>query len=237
LIAWGSNGARALDLGCRPLGVLDVLSRLVGPRGAVTGIDNEPRMIAHAQRTISERDLDKVTLMLGDATGTGLASDSFEVVHERLVLINHDAPQEIVDEMVRLAAPVAWVVLEEVNHFSWVCEPAHPAWDRLHEALDHARRAAGSDVFIGRRLPSLLRAAGLSEVGCDVHAYLWRRGDLYQTLILQFVGVFRERILDDGLPTEAELDDLISKLECHLAQPGTSVIHPLFFQAWGRKPA
>jgi SAM-dependent methyltransferase len=237
LIAWGSNEGRALDLGCGPLGVLDVLSRLVGPSGEVVGIDNEPRMIAHAQRTISERDLDNVTLMPGDATGTGLAADSFEVVHERLVLINHHAPQEIVDEMVRLAAPAGWVVVEEVDHFSWVCAPAHPAWDQLYEALDHAWRAAGSDVFIGRRLPSLLRTAGLSEVGCDVHAHLWRRGDPYQTLILQFVDVFRERILDDELLREAELDDLIRKLECHLAQPGTSVIHPLFFQAWGRKPA
>jgi SAM-dependent methyltransferase len=203
----------------------------------VTGIDNEPRMIAHAQRTVSERGLDNVILMLGDATGTGLASDSFEVVHERLVLINHHAPEKIVAEMVRLAAPGGWVVVEEVDHFSWICAPAHPAWDRLYEVLDDAWRAAGSDVFIGRRLQSLLRAAGLSEVGSDAHAHVWRRGDFYQTLILRFVGVFRERILDGERLTEAELDDLVRQLECHLAQPGTSVIHPLFFQAWGRKPA
>jgi ubiquinone/menaquinone biosynthesis C-methylase UbiE len=230
-------GARAGDLGCGPLGVLDVLSGLVGPSGEVIGLDSEPRMISHAQRTIDERNLPNVSLVVGDASSTGLASGSFEVVHERLVLINHRCPEAIVDEMVRLAAPGGWVVVEEVDHVSWMCEPTHPAWERLKVALHDAWRAAASDLFIGRRLPSLLGRSGLTEVGCDVHAHLWRAGDLYQTLLLRFVDIFRERILEAGLLGESELDDLAGELERHLAKSDTFVTHPLFFQAWGKKPA
>jgi SAM-dependent methyltransferase len=213
-----------------------VLSGLVGPNGVMVGLDNEPRMIAHARRTIAERKLGNVSLLLRDATDTGLASGSFQVVHERLVLVNHARPEAVVSEMVRLAAPGAWVAVEEVDHLSWVCEPAHPAWDRLQQALHHAWSTAGSDVFIGRRLPSLLRRAGLIEVDCDVHAHVWRPGDLYQTLLLTFVGIFRERIVEEGLLTETELSRLAAELEGHLARADTLVTHPLFFQAWGRKP-
>jgi ubiquinone/menaquinone biosynthesis C-methylase UbiE len=230
-------GARAVDLGCGPLGVLDVLSVLVGPDGEVTGLDNEPRMISHAQQTIVERNLTNVGLTLANAAQTGLPADSFDVVHERLVLINHPSPQAIVDEMVRLAAPGGWIVVEEVDHFSWLCEPGHPAWDRLQQTLHTAWRTAGSDVFIGRRLASLLRRAGLTEVGCNAHAHVWRPGDLYQTLLLQFTGIFRERIVEGRLLSNADLDHLTGALERHLNQPETFVVHPMFFQAWGKKPA
>lgn len=230
-------GARALDAGCGPLGVLDVLSELVGPAGEVIGLDNEPRMISHARRTIAERELPNVDLVLGDAADTGLAAGSFELVHERLVLVNHPRPEKVVDEMVRLAAPGGWVVLQEVDHLSWLCEPPHPAWDRLQQALHDAWRAAGSSVFIGRHAPSLLRQAGLTELGCDVHAHVWRSGDLYQSLLLTFAGIFRARILEQGLLADGELNELVEELEEHLTRTDTFVTHPLFFQAWGQKPA
>lgn len=35
-------GQRVVDVGCGPLGVLDVLSARVGPTGEVVGLDNEP---------------------------------------------------------------------------------------------------------------------------------------------------------------------------------------------------
>jgi ubiquinone/menaquinone biosynthesis C-methylase UbiE len=41
-----SSGQRVIDVGCGPLGVLDLLSARVGPTGEVVGLDNEPRMIS-----------------------------------------------------------------------------------------------------------------------------------------------------------------------------------------------
>jgi SAM-dependent methyltransferase len=53
-------GWRALDLGCGPLGVLDILADRVGPAGRVTGADREPMFLAMATRSMRERGLDAV---------------------------------------------------------------------------------------------------------------------------------------------------------------------------------
>lgn len=228
-------GGRALDLGCGPLGVLDLLSAAVGPSGRALGIDNEPQMIAHARTTIAERALTNVELALGEASHTGLPTGSFDLAHERLVLINHPAPQDVVAEMARVTRPGGWIALQELDCELWRCEPRHDAWDELHLAFIEAFTGAGLDPFVGRRLPALLRGAGLTDVSFDVHAYHWSPSHPYQTLLLHFTGILRERILEAGLLTADRLEGLEAELEQHLARPETFVIHPLFFQAWARR--
>ncbi|MGH3872079.1 MAG: methyltransferase domain-containing protein [Pseudonocardiaceae bacterium] len=232
-----SSGQRALDVGCGPLGVLDLLSARVGPTGEVVGLDNEPRMIEFAEGTIAEHGLTNVELVQGDAVSTGLPADYFDLAHERLVLINVPSPQDVVAEMIRVVRPGGWIAVENTDMTAWSCEPAHPAWTVLFEALIAAWKAAGLDPFIGRRMPALLRHAGLTDISVDAHAHIWRSSDPYQTLLLTFIGIFRDRIINGGFRTAEQLDGLTAELREHLAQPETFVIYMLFFQAWGRKPA
>jgi SAM-dependent methyltransferase len=228
-------GGRALDLGCGPLGVLDLLSAAVGPSGRAIGIDNEPKMVAHARATIAERALTNVELALGEGSHTGLPTGSFDLAHERLVLVNHSAPEDVVAEMARVVRPGGWVALQEVDCELWRCEPRHDAWDELHSAFVETFAAAGRDPGVGRRLPALLREAELTDVAFDIHAYHWGPGHPYQTLLLHFTGILRERILKAGLLTADRLEGLEAELERHLARPETFVIHALFFQAWARR--
>lgn len=230
-------GGRALDVGCGPLGVLDLLSERVGPAGEVVGLDSEPRMIALGQRTIAERGLANVRFVEADAYDTGLADGCFDVAHERLLLINLTAPQDAVREMVRVVRPGGWVALQDVDWITWACEPAHVCWSELLAALTASWQAAGLDPFIGRRLPALLRAAGLVDVGVAAHQYIWRLGDLYHRLLIKFVGIHRDRIIDGGYLASDRIDQLTAELDEHLAQPETFIIYAPLFQAWGRKPA
>lgn len=229
-------GWHAIDMGCGPLGVLDLMEQRAGPAGQVVGLDREARMLEMAGRSIAERGLRRVRLVEAEAQATGLPAASFDLAHARLVLVNVPYPAEVVAEMVRLVRPGGWVALQEVDWVSWVCEPPHPAWDRLMAAITSVWGKAGLDPFIGRRLAGMLRAAGLVGVEAKAHAYVWRPGDLYQTLLITFAGIARERILAAGELAEVELDRLLAELTEHLAHPGTSVVYALFFQAWGRKP-
>jgi ubiquinone/menaquinone biosynthesis C-methylase UbiE len=228
-------GWRAIDIGCGPLGVLDLLAQAVGSSGTVVGLDREPRMLEMAALSVVERNLGNVLLMNGDATDTKLPGESFDFVHERLVLINTPHPEQAVAEMVRLTRPGGFVALQDLDVSSWMCEPPHSAWDQVYSILTRLWRGAGMDPFIGRRLPGLLRQAGLEDVQVRAHAHVWRPGDLYQTFNLQLVGAVREQILADGALTAAALDHLVSDLVAHLEQPETLVLHPVLFQAWARK--
>jgi hypothetical protein len=47
----------------------------------------------------------------------------------------------------------------------------------------------------------------------------------------------RPHILQMGLASEAELDELDAAARAHLSDPPTVTISGLMFLAWGRKPA
>jgi SAM-dependent methyltransferase len=226
-------GEHVLDLGCGPLGVLDLLADRVGPHGRVVGIDREARYLAMAARSLRERDLDRVELVGADAGGTGLPDGCFDVVHERLLLVNVPRPADVVAEMVRLTRPGGRVAVQDVDWISWTCEPAHPDWPRLTAA---AAEAWSGDVHIGRRLPALLRDAGLVDVGVQAHIRVFRPGDPYHRLLLRFAEIHRERIVECGALTAAELDGCVERLGAHLDAPGTVTLYATLFQAWGRRP-
>lgn len=226
-------GSHALDLGCGPLGVVDLLAQRVGPTGRVTGLDREPRYLAMADRQVRRLGLRAVDLVAADARATGLPAATFDLVHERLVLNNVPRPGEVVAEMVRLARPGGYVAVQDVDWLTWTCLPEHPDWDRLVRAT---AGAWSGDVYLGRRLPALLRGAGLVDVQLVPHLRVFRPGEPYHRLLVRFVDLHRERILATTGFSADDLDAMVSRLDEHLADPATFTLYATFFQAFGRRP-
>jgi len=226
---------RTVDVGCGPLGILDLLAGRVGS-GEVIGLELEPHLVDMARKLITQRHLNNVRVVQGNANTSALPQESFDLVHERLLLIVVPEPQRVVAELVRLARPGGVVALEDVDVCSWICEPPHPAWTRLYSAFETIYREDGGDPYIGRRITGLLRSAGVEDVHSHVHGRINGPGDFHQEQLLLFIDLFRTKIQARGLLTESELTDLSEQLRAHLADPGTLVVSPLLFQAWGRKP-
>jgi SAM-dependent methyltransferase len=223
------TGGHALDLGCGPLGVLDLLAERVGPAGRVVGVDREPRFLA----TRRARGIDRTELVDADAADTGLPGAAFDLVHERLVLVNVPRPDAVVGEMVRLTRPGGWVAVQDVDWLSWTCVPAHPDWTRLTAAV---AAAWSGDVHLGRSLPALLRTAGLVDVQLQAHIRVHRPGEPYHRLLLRFAEIHRERILAGGALSASELHGCVERLGAHLDHPDTFTLYATLFQAWGRRP-
>ena len=65
-------GQAAIDLGCGPSGILDLLANRVGPGGRVVGLGANAAHVAITAGLASRRGLAHVTVMTGDARRTGL---------------------------------------------------------------------------------------------------------------------------------------------------------------------
>jgi SAM-dependent methyltransferase len=228
-------GGHAIDVACGPIGILPLLAERVGPTGEVVGLDRSPEMLRHAADLVRERSLTNVRLVAGDATATGLERDAFDLAHVRLLLVNVPNPPEVLSEVVALVRPGGTVAVQEVDWMSWQCHPNHPAWGRLRDLLTILWRSQALDPCIGRRLPSLLRDAGLHDVRAAAHAGIDGPTEPYQRLLLTFVGHFAERIVAEGIATQGEIDALSAELAEHLAEPATIVVRALTVQAWGRR--
>jgi ubiquinone/menaquinone biosynthesis C-methylase UbiE len=171
-------GQSAIDLGCGPSGILELLSERVWPGGGrVVGLDADPAHAAMARQFATERQLPGVEIMMADARHTGLPSRSFDLVHARTVLVTVPEPAVVLAEMTRLARPGGWIASLEPDAEYSLCYPAHPAWTRLSDIFHAAFSRNGADLLLGRRLAELYRAAGLDDIGVEARAGVYRASD------------------------------------------------------------
>jgi SAM-dependent methyltransferase len=226
-------GSTAIDVGCGVLGVVHLLKDRVGGDGRVVGLDREARMVEFGRGLAAQRGLE-VEFVEADATATGLPDRSFDLVHDRTLLLNVQNPEEILAEMIRIAKPGGVVAVQEPDAAAWNCDPPHPAFDVLREAVLSAYRRTGKDFDIGRRTGRLLRGQGLDDVRVRATAHVTRSGDYYQTFLLTIAGLVREVIIQAGELTADQFDSYASALRAHLEAPGTITCQPLMWQAWGR---
>jgi ubiquinone/menaquinone biosynthesis C-methylase UbiE len=228
-----ASGTAAIDVGCGVMGALHLLAERVGPGGRVVGLDREVRMVEFARNLAQQRGL-AIEFIAADATATGLPDRSFDLVHTRTLLLNVQNPEQILTEMVRIAKPGAVVAVQEPDASAWNCDPPHPAFDILRDAIVSAYRRTGKDFSIGRRIGRMLGDAGLNEVRVRPTARATRAGDFYQTFLLTIAGLVRDVIVPAGELTADEFESYTAALRAHLEAPGTITCQPIMWQAWGR---
>ena len=148
------RGWNAVDLGCGPSGIIDLLAERVGPEGHVTGLDVNPANVALAREFADEHGLANADLAEGDARRTGL----------RRPRSTSRTPAPCWSPFpTRLRWSPRWC-----GWSGWgpgrgpgpdgggsVCYPPHPAWDQLSLTNWSSWQSDGADLFIGRRLPEL----------------------------------------------------------------------------------
>jgi ubiquinone/menaquinone biosynthesis C-methylase UbiE len=229
-------GQAVIDLGCGPRGILDLLAGRVAPGGRVVGLDADPAHAALAGEFAAGRGLGGVQIVTADARRTGLPPGSFDLVHARTLLVNVPEPGDVAAEMVRLARPGGWVASMEPDTEYGRCYPPHPAFDRLCDIFTAAFRRNGADPWIGRRVPELFRQAGLDDVQVEGRVQMYPPGNSRRTIRADLVRAMRPQVLEMGLASATELDELDSATRVHLQDPHTIVISGLLYLTWGRKP-
>src|SRR5262249_57996050 len=98
--------------------------------------------------------LHNVRVIHADALQMGLEKNAYDVVHERLILINlpPTSQEALLIEMFSLLKPGGVIALQEFDSASYVCYPEHPSWSLLLSIWNDAFHATGGNEFIGRSL-------------------------------------------------------------------------------------
>ena len=222
-----------MDIGCGPIGILNLLSERVGKTGSVIGLEREQRFVAMAKSEISQRGLNNVEVVQGDALNTGLPKAEFDLVHERLVMINVPTREALLREMISLLRPGGTIVLEDVDDISYTCVPLHQSWTILLDAFHAAFHANGGNAFIGRELTRYLRDAGIKNIQTKIHTGTVNPGEYRRTHLLSLLDVLHEKVIGSGVLTETQLSEHRAALIDHLKNPDTLLIDKLLVQAVG----
>lgn len=154
----GSGRPTALDVGCGPGFVMDLLSSLFD----LKGVDIDPAAVAESRR----RGLD---VHEADAHSLPFEDDSFDLAYCSFLLLWVDDPVNVLSEMTRVSR--RWVAcLAEPDLGARIDFPKELS--PLAEIAENGMRSEGGDPLVGRKLRSFFRACGLeAEVG--VHPGVW----------------------------------------------------------------
>jgi hypothetical protein len=146
--------------------------------------------------------LDAGQLTIDDLFHVALPPARFDVVHARFQLSTLGRAAEQLEVYRRLVAPGGVLILEEPDTRSWMYEPYAPATQHLIGRVAQALTAAGGSLDAGRRLPGLLRNAGL-EPQVRTHLLGLEAGHPDLQMPLQLADALSDRLADilgrDGL--------------------------------------
>ncbi len=90
---------------------------------------------------------------------------SADLVYARLVARHVPDARRLAAKMAAACAPGGHVLVIDADDATLLLHPAAPAFDVARAATHAQAQAQGADPFVGRRLPALLRAAGLEAIG------------------------------------------------------------------------
>jgi len=229
------SGMNCLDVGCGGGDVSFELARRVGPGGRVVGLDRDEIKLGLARDEARSLALMNVAFHASEIAAFE-AELEFDIVYARFLLTHLPSPAEAIARMQTWLRPGGMLVVEDIDFSGHFCHPESPPFRRYLELYIQAARRRGGDPHIGPRLPALLHDAGFSNVSMHVVQPAGFEGEvkLVHPLTMENIA---QSVVEDGLASQAEVDQIIADLYEFAHSPRTVASLPRIVQTWGRCPA
>ncbi|MGV9882005.1 methyltransferase domain-containing protein [Streptomyces sp. NPDC003006] len=221
-------GWRCWEVGAGGTSVISWLAKRVGPTGRVLATDIDTSWQTRAARSPLE-------VRTHDVAADPPPIEGFDLVHARLVLADVADQEGALKSMLRALRPGGRLLIEEADPAlqPLACPdeygPAQELANRLRRAVRTLLAERGADLAYGRRLPRLLREAGLRHVESD--AYFPLASPACAALETTTLQQLRQDLIAAGLTTPDDLDNHLS----NIATPSMDVATSPLISTWGRK--
>jgi SAM-dependent methyltransferase len=215
-------GWRCLEVGAGGGSMARWMAERVGPEGSVLATDVYTtflEQIEHPNVEVREHDI-----LAGEAL-----EPEFDLAYARLVA-EHLGP-EVAERLADAVKPGGIVLMEDYDCRTNIGHPQRTESERVTEALLAAMTRAGFDPNFGRRLPSVLEAAGLREVHAEGRVCVIRGGTPETAFFHLTLTALREAMVAGDLVSEEDVDNELAML----GDPATTFLSPTLVAGWGRR--
>lgn len=151
-----------VEIGCGP-GFVTGLMASMFMEASVLGIDNSTEMIDVANKVVKPMH-PNVDFMHGDAYSISLQDNSYDLVYGRMLYQHLKNPKKAATEAVRILKSRGQLCVVDVDAGFQFIEPPCDAFDKLNQLAGEAQKAYGGDRYIGRKLPHIMKSAGLQDI-------------------------------------------------------------------------
>lgn len=223
-------GQHCWEVGAGGPSVSRGLAERVGPSGRVLATDIDVSWTREAGSPVVE-------VRRHDVARDDPPDELFDLVHARLVLVHVADRDRALRSMAAVLRPGGRLLLEDADPaLQPLSSPdEHGPRERLANRIRTGFRAMlaerGADLAYGRRLPRLLREAGLTEVAAEAYFPIASPDcDLLETATIAHI---RDGLVASGHATEEEIEQHLA----NVAGGGMDLATAPMISAWGRRPA
>lgn len=214
-------GQRLLDVGCGPGTITTGLARAVAP-GEVVAIDLVDDVLEQARSHAAEVGVANVRFERESVYALPYDEGAFDVAHAHQVMQHLARPAEALREMARVVRPGGLLAVKDADYGTMVGWPKSDAIARWLDVYHRVAERNGADADAGRRIPSWLREAGLTDVELIPSVQLYADAD--ETA--NWGNSWAERVLHSSLGEQAVTYGVATREELESIADG--------WRAWAR---
>ncbi len=231
-------GMRVLDIGSGAGDVAMLAAGMVGPTGAVVGIDRNATILELARKRVTQAGLDNVEFFASDMRDLPPLGP-FDAVIGRLTLMYVADPVEAVRALLHHLKPGGVVAFAEFNLVgdSFATWPSLPIWGRMWNIFKRLPEGTGIELAMGWKLRATLAAAGLTDVRLSLESPLMPASNGMPAFILaEVIRSVLPLVVRCGIATEDEvdIDTLEERLQAEAVPAGAIIKLPELVGAWAR---
>ena len=239
-----SKGMKVADIGCGTGQVSFLISRRVGPRGRVTGIDSNTTAVEFCRKTASSEKVKNVSFIVDNACDLSrdLLDNSVDISYSRFLLTHLEHPMAALKEMIRITAQEGVIMIEDSDLTKWIVEPNDQSVNQLWKWYSGIVRKKGGDPALGRKLYRMFIDQGLNPK-VDVYSLPIIRTNrrMWNSIIEVLKKIDEIQNSDDLIESKREAQrsfesyDLVNGLSRFSRSRFSLFVFPIVFRVWARK--
>jgi ubiquinone/menaquinone biosynthesis C-methylase UbiE len=232
-------GWTCLDIGCGPGAVMQVMGKLAGSSGEVTGLDRDAKAGHEAVERLQATGTSRYRFVEADMESIDeIAGAPFDLTFARRALLHARDPIALLRKMYGWTKPGGYIAVQDIHIRTMNLYPKLEACSELLRVIHETQERLGYDMEFAFKLPVLFVEAGIGMPdGTDM--------DLPMTSLEPFAAIFQtlgRSILPTaialGVTTEARMQSVFRDIERALTDGRQySALWPLMVGVWKRKPA
>ena len=229
---------RVLDFGSGAGDVAFLAAELVGPEGAVTGIDRVPAAVAAATAGARARGLQNVSFRAGDAAELSFERP-FDAVVGRYVLLYQADASATLRALSRHLKPGGLLVFHEPDWKSARSAPPAPTYDNCWLWLQERFRRAQTDGNMADRLYGIFVRAGLKDPTMRMQTFIGGGAASHPMVeaLAELIALLAPTPAELGIAGAAETDaaTLAQRMKQEIAAVDAMVIGRSEIGVWARR--
>ncbi len=231
-----THGWRVLDVGAGPGYATADLAEIVGPSGAVLGIERSARFLEAARERGARRGLTNVELREGDLMEVSLGNLGYDASWCRWVASFVSSPKKLVENIAGALRPGGVAIFHEYSDYeTFRYMPVKPALESFMVEVMQSWRAAGGEPNIARELPQLLSDAGFRVTEIVPRVRTVSQRDYTWQWPKAFIQINIARLQELGRATPEWRADVLREFAEVEADAGAWFTTPMFLEIVARK--